>query len=288
MKKSHDPLHDSKVERFLEQILHEITWKRISQIKHKDVELIWRQWLTNDTYCPVLALEHFKYASFCAGTTPAFGEFIARNHQKRIRVSQSDFVLTNILARTHTREIVYIEQEPLAVGDCMIVSQPFSGNGSQCPGLERLLEQACELNVPVMIDGAYAGLGCNTSINLDWNCITDFVTSLTKNFVSHNMRLGMRFTRQPVDDTLSAGIIAWEMYDRYGAAVSIELLKKFPQKDFIDKYLPYRDQICQTFDLTPTNTITLCLGDNRYKEFKRGDFNRVCITDELIDLSTKG
>ena len=137
-----------------------------------------------------------------------------------------------------------------------------------------------------MIDGAYFGLAYNNVIDLQHPCITDFATSFTKNFFGHSLRVGMRFTRELVDDTISAGILAWEMYDRVGAHVATDLMSKFSHAWFIEKYQPLSKQICQDFDLTPTATITLALGGEQYNQFRRGDYNRVCITDELIRLSS--
>ena len=44
------------------------------------------------------------------------------------------------------------------------------------------------------------------------------------------------------------------------------------------KYLEY----CSQQNLTPTNTITLALGDDvLHKEFKRGDYARICISEDI-------
>lgn len=286
MIKGHDPLYDTEIAQAVNQSLSTVSWNQLSAMHHSDVIQAWRSWMADSPYCKILGLDDFKFASFCAGTTPVFGEFVSRHNQRRIRVSRSDFILTSILARTYARNICYLEDQELHANDCVILSQPYSGNGTQHPDFEQLLTCADQLGVPVMIDGAYFGLAYNNVIDLQHPCITDFATSFTKNFFGHSLRVGMRFTRELVDDTISAGILAWEMYDRVGAHVATDLMSKFSHAWFIEKYQPLSKQICQDFDLTPTATITLALGGEQYNQFRRGDYNRVCITDELIRLSS--
>lgn len=286
MIKGHDPLHDIEIANAIDVSLSGISVAQLSAMKHQEVVEAWRNWMLSSPHCRLLGIDNFKYAHFCAGTTPAFGEFITRNHTRRVRVSRSDFILTTILSKTYNRDICYLEEQELHVDDCVILSQPYSGNGAQYPYLEQLLEQADHLRVPVMIDGAYFGLAHDTSINLQHSCVTDFATSFTKNFSGHNLRLGIRFTRTLVDDTISAGILAWEMYDRVGARVAMDLMSQFSHAWFINKYQPLSKKICQELNLTPTNTVTLAIGGEQYNEFRRGDYNRVCITDELVKLSS--
>lgn len=285
MIKGHDPLQDTDIAYAIDQSLSNLSCKKLSSMQHREFVQTWRSWLNASPYCKILGLDQFKYATFCAGTTPAFGEFIARNNSRRIRVSRSDFILTSILARTYTRDICYLEDQDLHTNDCVIISQPYSGNGTQYPNLDQMLTSANQLNVPVMIDGAYFGLSYNSVIDLQYPCITDFATSFTKNFFGHNLRVGIRFTRDIIDDSISAGILAWEMYDRVGAHVAVDLMSKFSHAWFIDKYQPLSKQICQQLGLVPTATVTLALGNDNFNEFRRGDYNRVCITNELIELS---
>jgi len=72
------------------------------------------------------------------------------------------------------------------------------------------------------------------------------------------------------------------VFDRLGAYLSIQLLKNFPHKWLIEKFHNKSLKICQDLKLRPTKTITLALGPESMIEFQRGDYVRICLTDELI------
>jgi hypothetical protein len=168
------------------------------------------------------------------------------------------------------------------------MSMPFSGNGSYFPGYETILDQADELDVPVMIDGAYFGISHDVVYPLDRKCITDFALSLTKNFTGNPFRLGIRFTKDAVDDGISAGLISNGIFDQLGAWLSIQLLQQFPHTEFINRYRPVSDQICQEHGITPTNTITIAIGDSeKFASFKRGDYIRVCLSTDIVLVADK-
>lgn len=281
MLKGHRPLQDQEVIDYINKLFKEIGYQDLEHVKYEQLDRVWRQWLTTDTYNNIIGLDSFKYSAFCPGTTDAFGEFIARYSNRRIRVSRSDFILTKILANTYSKELVFLEQGPLESNDCIIISYPYSGNGSEYPKQDELLDSADQLGVPVFIDGAYYGISYGVTYPLDRKCVVDFAVSLTKNMVGDPLRLGIRFTKEPVDDCITAGLLGSDIYDKLGTFISIKLLERFPQSWLLDKYKTYAEVICSKFNLQTTKTITLALGDSTMYEYKRGDYVRLCITDEL-------
>ena len=285
MKLSHDPLQIPEALAYLDKIIPTLTVNGIASITHETLDHVWRHWLSNSIYNTVIGLDTFKYSCFASGTTPVFGEFIARYNIRRIRVSRSDFVLTQILSQTYNRKIQYLEDEKLDANDCVILSFPFSGNGSYYPDYLTLLDRADILGIPVFVDGAYFGISHGIDYPLNRKCVTDFATSLSKNLAGAPFRMGIRFTRYPVDDTISAGLIGSDLFDRLNASLSIQLLKQFSHNWIIEKYRPVSDQICFTNNLAPTNTVTIGLDNNCRDEFKRGDYYRVCISEELNRVS---
>lgn len=294
MKIAHDPLVVTEVKDYITSILPTATYDKIRSVDATKLDRAWRNWLESSKHNRVNGLELFRHSCFSAGTTPAFGEFISRNAGCRVRVSRSDFLLTKILARSYQREIKFLEDGPVESTDCVIMSVPFSGNGSYIPGYKQILDQADELNIPVMIDGAYFGISHGIEYPLERKCVTDFALSLTKNFAGNPFRLGIRFTKNAVDDGISAGLLSSGIFDQLGAWLSIQLLEKFPHTEFIDQYRIVSDQLCQEHELIPTNTITIAIGDEqRFASFKRGDFIRVCLSndialvaDKIVDFST--
>lgn len=280
----HKPLQIPEVISFVNTIFPNITWQKLMEVQHKDLDQSWRNWLMASQYNVVTGLDKFQYSGFCPGTTDAFGEFIARYPQRRVRVSRSDFVLTKILAKSWSHSLLFVEEGPLESNDCLMMSMPFSGNGFRQPQHDSLLDQADALGVPVFVDGAYFGISRDIVYPLDRECIKDFTVSLSKNMVGDPLRLGIRFTKEPVDDGITAGLIGSDIFDRLGAYLTIELLQNFSHNWLMEKYLPLSNNICHKLGLEPTNTFTLALGPETMTEYKRGDYVRICITDELSSL----
>jgi len=285
MKLAHDPLRITECIEFINGLMSNITVEQLAQIKHSELDTAWREWLTASSYNRVNGLEQFNSSCFSAGTTPAFGEFISRFPNRRVRVSRSDFVITRILCTAYQRPMTYLEIEKLDKNDCLILSFPFSGNGSYYPDHEALLNSADELNIPVFVDAAYFGISHGIDYPLHRPCVTDFAVSLSKNLAGNTFRTGVRFTRKPIDDGLSATLIAANIFDRINSYLAIKLLAQFPHDWLIDKYCSPSKTICLQNNLTPTQTITIGIGGPEHIQFKRGDYIRVCISEELSRLS---
>jgi hypothetical protein len=282
MKIGHDPLHIPEVIEYIDTLFPTINYQKLVAITNTELDQAWRAWLLDSPYHRVTGLDKLQYSAFCPGTTDVFGEFISRYPNRRVRVSRSDFVLTPILARAYSRNLVFLEDGPLASDDCIIASVPFSGNGTAMPGWDSLLDQADALGVPVFIDGAYFGISHGLHYPLDRKCVTDFAVSLSKNLAGNPLRLGIRFTKDNIDDGVTAGLLGSDIFDRLGAYLSIQLLQKYPHAWLIDHLAPVSQQVCDQLRLTPTNTVTIGIGGDEYKQdFLRGDFVRVCITQEI-------
>jgi hypothetical protein len=285
MKLAHEPLREPEVIAYINTLFPDINWQNIDKIKNSELDTAWRDWLTNSKYNRVIGLEQFTHSAFCPGTTDAFGEFLSRYPSRRIRVSRSDFVLTKILSKTFQREFLYLEEEVLHTNDCVVMSMPFSGNGSKHPAFDLILDQADFMGVPVFVDAAYFGISHNIEYPLHRACIRDFTLSLSKNMAGNPLRLGIRFTKDLVDDGITAGLIGSDIFDRLGAYISIKLLNRFSHAWLIEKYNDTAIKICTERGLTPTNTITLAIGQDHMIEYKRGDYVRICISDDLVGVS---
>ena len=287
MKVGHDPVSTLEVRNFIDAVLQSATLDSIAKVTQNQYDLAWRTWLGGSAYNTVRGLGTMPFSSFAAGTTPAFGEFIARHPHRRVRVSRNDFVLTKILCHSWSRTWVPLEEDVLDQNDCVIVSQPFSGNGSLFPGWHQLMDQADKLSVPVFLDGSYFGISHGVQYDLSRPCITDFAVSLTKNLAGNSLRLGVRFTREQQDDGITAAAIGSDIFDRLGSHIALKLLEQFPHDWFVHQYRDHSFILCRKNGLTPTNVLTLGLGTSDMTQFQRGDFVRACISDELsaIDLT---
>ena len=279
MQIDHIPIKDYEVIKFIDTTLQNLNYATLQSFNYETFENAWRSWINLSTYNTITGLDTMKHSGFSLGTTHAFAEFLARYNTKRIRASRSDFVLTKILCKQYNRELKNLEDEPLEEGDALVISLPFSGNGSTYPDFEHIITQCNTLDIPVLLDGAYFGISHGINYNLNNPCIKDFVISITKTFGCEIFRSGIRFTREPIDDGITAPLLGPGYFDKLNTYVTVQLLKNFSHNSFMSKYLSKSTKVCKKFDLTASNTFTLALSKD--EKFKRGDFNRVCITEYL-------
>jgi hypothetical protein len=280
----HKPLVDSFIEANL--------FQELALISRPDVD--YHSW-TNDAYSncflnwirsssnyKINGLEHFPHVAYCSGTTDGIQSFIHRHgHKRRLRFSRGEFAVSKIVCNHAGFSFAYLEDCDLDQNDALVISLPFSSNGGVYPTYELLIEQCNKLGIPVLLDLAYIGISQGLDINLTAPCITDVVFSLSKP-ISAQLRLGLRITRSYHDDAVQFNYEA-KMYNRIAAKVGINIMNKYSQDYIISKYLPRQQEICQKLNLTPTNTVTLALGNETdHKEFHRNGFYRICITDELL------
>jgi hypothetical protein len=283
MKLPHDPLEPNILKIFVDEQLKNLQSTQIQNVEHQELDQAWRHWLSNSLNV-VKGLDQFTHSCFSAGTSVCFGEFISRYPNRRVRTSRSDFVLGQILSKSYQREHTFLEDDQLRHNDCLLISLPFSGNGGLYPNWDELLKLANDLEVPVFIDAAYFGISYDVVYDLTWPCIQDVALSLSKNFSPVGFRLGMRFTRSFVDDGVSSGLVVADIFDRVNSYISIQILKNFMHDEFLRPYKKGQIMVCDQLELVPTNTVTLALDPTMRKEFQKGDFYRVCITEELSQL----
>lgn len=281
MEVGHTPLQIPEIINYADRILSEITLDKLEKVTNQKHDQAWREWLKNSDHNKINGLETMKHSAFIPGTTDAFGEFMSRYPTRRVRASRSDFILTRILAKNWTRTFLELEEEELKENDLLIISHPFSGNGGVYP--ENVLDHADRLGVPVMLDAAYFGNSQGVTYDLNRECIKDFAVSLSKCLAPNQLRLGIRFTRDKVDDGVTAGLLGADIYDRLGCHIAIELMRRYSHNDVVKLVKPISDSICFEHNLQATNTMTLAIGPEKMREqFERGDYIRVCITDEIV------
>lgn len=280
MELAHHPLVDQEVNSFITDTIKSSNWNDIKKFEYKQFEDTYRKWLEDSSKC-VIDLHEFKYTTFIFGTLAGIDGFIQRHHNKTIRVSNDDFVVTKVLCKNNNINFEPLENGPIKKYDAVIMSHPFSGNGTTMPECIDVLQQCEELGVPVLLDCAYFGIGYDMTYPLQFKCITDLVFSTSKHFATTQMRLGIRFTRNEIDDAMSFGQLSADIYNKQGAYIVTRINEKFTHDWFVDKWRPISEKIAKELDLVDTNCITLKTTKRPMPEFKRGSYTRVCISQEL-------
>jgi hypothetical protein len=281
---AHLPLVDPEVQAEVERALHNIQLKDVllDTWEIKDYINAVISWLESSSHNVIAGLEYYPHKAYCVGSIDGIQSFIHRHvTQRRIRFSRAEFVASKIVSNHAVAKWAFLEDDELREGDALVVSLPFSGNGSRYSVWNKLMEECQQLNIPVLVDMAYYGISHGIKFDLSPNCITDVVTSLSKP-LNVQLRLGLRMTREYHDDLIQGNSDS-KIINRIAAQVGIELMKKFPHDYIISKYREKGEEICRKLNLTPSNTITLALGNEHdHKDFFRNGYYRVCITNELL------
>jgi len=280
----HKPLVDSFIDANLYQELASITQSDVDHYAWVNTEYTncFLNWIQSSSNYTINGLEQFPHVAYCSGTTDGIQSFVHRHgHKRRLRFSQGEFAAAKIVCNHAGFEFSYLEDSELSSNDALIISLPFSSNGGIYPSYNKLIDQCNKLDIPVLLDLAYIGISYGIEFDLTPACISDVVFSLSKPISAH-LRLGIRISRDYHDDAIQFNYEA-KMYNRIAAKVGVELMNKFSQDYIISKYLPRQQEVCQTLKLTPTNTLTLALGNEKeHAEFQRNGYYRICITDELL------
>lgn len=243
-------------------------------------------WMQSSKSNRIVGLEQFKHRAYSSGTVDSIAEFICRHtNSRRLRFSRAEFILSKIVSNSVNNTWTWLESEPLESGDALVISLPFSGNGSTIPDFNTLLDTCDKLDIPVLLDLAYLGISYDLDIDLTHPCITDVTCSLSKPINSF-LRCGIRFTRQLHDDRVQLmsdlGVV-----NRVATKVAEALMLKFPSDYIFNTYKKQYDTVCSNLGLEKTNTLTLALGNaDQYQDFLRNGFYRICITNELINQTS--
>jgi hypothetical protein len=230
----------------------------------------YRQWIESTNLNQFVGLEHYLFSCFSAGTSESFDKFYIANSSRRFRCFRGEYVYHKIAWRDHFNW-AYIEDAPLDKNDAVVISLPFSDTGNQHSLHDTILAECEELAIPVLIDCCYFGTCANIKFNLNYNCITDVVFSLSKAFPVAHARIGMRLSKIDTDDTLSAYNKPGLMYtNRLTASLGLRLVEQFSPDYIYSKYNSKQLDFCQITNSVPSNTVLFGLGGDHWKHLSRG------------------
>ena len=167
--------------------------------------------------------------------------------------------------------------EDFREADCIVVSHPFSADGN-CSH-DKLLE-ANSYGVPIFVYCALFGV-CK-GIDFDfkrYKNVRSVCFSLSKTFGTGLRRVGLLYTKDEFAVTKYAG---WQYPLVSSAEHHYELLQTVGPADMPKLYAQKQVRVCRKLEVMPSSTVIFGLDyTDRWSEYKRGNVNRVCITDEL-------
>lgn len=240
----------------------------------------YRSWIAASSLNHVRGIDRYPFASYSHGTTQAMDHFLFRHSGRRIRLLRGEYpYLRDLLGRLR-RPWLWMEDEPLAAGDALMVSHPFSGSGGEHPRFRPLLNACDTLGIPVFVDCAFFGICGEVEFPLDHPAIESVAFSLSKIFAVGLWRIGMVISR--VEDAMLALQSEWGYVNHMGMYVGTRLMDEFDPDWLVRKYRDAQHRICRDHGLQPSPSCLFGIGGEAYSDFHRDHaFNRVCISATL-------
>ena len=238
------------------------------------------KWIESSESCSVKGLDTFPYRFVSLGVTQTLDWFhleCARNGW-RMRLLRGEY--------PYNRDVFdfdeFIDDEPLAKGDAVIISVPFSASGDLHPRYEEIMETCTKLDIPVMIDCAWFGTCYDLHWSLEYDCIKVVAFSTTKGLQTGNWRSGICFSKW------NHGSLAvqteWHHGIHMNTYVSLLLMKQFSPDYTPNLYRESQKEVCKYFGLQPSKTIHIATGDDQWDYFSRDDaYNRINLRFPLFD-----
>lgn len=244
----------------------------------------WRNWITETQSKSIQGLELFSHGDYTCGTSQAFDHFWLRHSQQRLVCFAGDFQYHSCLGK-HLNFKVLNDPSELQKGDALILSCPFSDLGTVHPQQEKIIELCNNLSIPVCLDLAYWGISKNIHLDLTKaDCVKEITCSLSKPFYTlENHRVGIRFTRDYVDDGISM-INEVKMQNNYSMSLGVHYMQEFSADWNWQEFGSAHKHICKLNQFTPSDTVIFGLTSNpAYSQFNRGipGNNRICISDTI-------
>jgi hypothetical protein len=184
-----------------------------------------------------------------------------------------------------------IDDEPLSMGDTVIISLPFSGTGRVHDKWEWLMTECEEKNIPVLVDCAWFGTCFGIEVNLDRPCIQMVAFSTGKGLSCGNWRSGITFSRLDEPRCSLELQTDWNHGIHLNVAIAVELMKNFGPDTVPKKYMESHRAVCEHYGFETTNTIHIAVAPNtpEWDEFHRDKkYNRVNIRDAIKRYRSNG
>lgn len=171
----------------------------------------------------------------------------------------------------------------LKEADCIIISHPFSANGMSS---EEMLIEADRYDKPIFIDCAFFGLCSNISFDFtNLMNVHSVCFSLSKSMGTGLNRVGLLYTK----DKFPAKVYNEWNYPLITQALQhLPLLDKISPDDMFTKYRQRQLRICAELGVLASDTVIFGFDySDKYKEYRRGGVNRLCISPLLNEQLKK-
>jgi hypothetical protein len=226
----------------------------------KRVEYKHRRWLDG-----VVDLSDFNYCYATAGATEAINQWRATD-KRPWQMLRGDYQWPNLL--TNDGDVV----DEIVNDRVLYISNPQCANGNF---LDNELIQS--ITCPVIYDCAYLGATVSTKVNLPTNT-EQVMFSFSKGWGLIGQRCGLLYTKEPHPSLdLMYKVECWN----YSTPLIIEkIIDKYGVGDMYAKFKHTQDTLCETHNLTPSDTYFIATSTDVYysPQRRKGKDARLCLT----------
>jgi len=201
----------------------------------------------------IVGLDRFAYKSIIQGCTQYIDNIYATT--QRVQILRGDY-------RYHHRLKLaeFVSQDELIPQVPLLISWPFVGSYRVD---HRKIIASCEsLNIPVHIDCAWYTASSGLNIDLTSEAIASVGFSMSKGYGTGFNRVGLRYTLDPVVDTVSLQN-DFQMVPTVPVQIGIFLLANLEPDHLWSVHGDNYHRICKDFDVTATNSIHQVLDGDR-------------------------
>jgi histidinol-phosphate/aromatic aminotransferase/cobyric acid decarboxylase-like protein len=227
-------------------------------------------------------IDKFVHLAPANGTTEVFDKFYMQNTHRRLRLWKGEYFYHQIVARENFyNRFAWIEDEPIAEMDVVVVSLPFANTGKIPENFDQIMQLCDSKNVNVLIDMAYVNISQPIKVDLSYNCIKVIATSLSKVFPVETYRIGMRLMKDYLDDSLQAYVDQATPYVNMNSIhLGQQLIEEYSNRYIVNKYAQLQKHYCDQLGVTPSPCVIFGIDENnQYPEYARGGkTNRLCFS----------
>jgi hypothetical protein len=201
-------------------------------------------------YINIKGLERFEQKDVIIGCQHFIDQLIMTHGLCNLQVLKGGYTYYEKL----DANFKYAQVDQLVADKPLILEYPFPSEGDRHPKFEDIINRATEIGMDVYLDCAWLPVGWELDLDLGAECIKGLAISLSKPYGLHWSRVGVRWTKSKVHDTISIEN-KYRMVSYPNVMVGKYYLDRFPMDYLVSKYKNDYTRMCQTHGLESRKTI---------------------------------
>jgi hypothetical protein len=244
------------IDNHLEQLTNNVLSGKFSgdYIEYNDFITECSNWIEGTHLNTLTGLDNYSRKDIIIGCTQYIDNIYM---QGLVQTVTGDYRYHNRLGLSNIKDVgSLIPNVPL------IIALPFPSTGNIHIHMEEILYECIKKDIPVHIDGAWVSCCRNIVFDFSHPSIKSVGISLSKGLGLGWNRVGIRYTKEPVQDSISI-MNDFNMNNRALITVA-KYFMDHTQPDYLwlQHGINY-SKVCNDFNLTETNSIYLALRDNQ-------------------------